>query len=98
MTEQKKKSGRVYMLTEIALMSAVFCVLAPIAMPVPFSPVPITFGTLVLYLTAMILGRKKAVISVAIYLLIGLAGLPVFSGFTAGFTRSEEHTSELQSR
>jgi len=87
----RKRKGtnrrRVYALTEIALMSAVFCVLAPISMPIPFSPVPITFGTFVLYLTATVLGYKKGSISVAVYLLIGLAGLPVFSGFTAGFTK-----------
>lgn len=87
----RKREGtnrrRVYALTEIALMSAVFCVLAPISMPIPFSPVPITFGTFVLYLTATVLGYKKGSISVAVYLLIGLAGLPVFSGFTAGFTK-----------
>lgn len=82
-----RKRSRVYTLTEIALMSGVFCVLAPIAMPVPFSPVPITFGTFVLYLTAAVLGCRKGAISVAVYLLIGLAGLPVFSGFTAGFTK-----------
>ena len=82
-----KKQRRVYVLTEIALMSAVFCVLAPISMPVPFSPVPVTFGTFVLYLTAVLLGRRKGTMSVVIYLFIGLAGLPVFSGFTAGFTK-----------
>lgn len=81
------KNKRVYELTEIALMSGVFCVLAPVAMPIPFSPVPITFGTFILYLTAAVLGCRKGVISVAVYLLIGLAGLPVFSGFTAGFTK-----------
>ena len=85
--ERGKKRRSVYALTEIALMSAVFCVLAPIAMPVPFSPVPITFGTFVLYLTAMLLGARRGTISVVLYLLIGLAGLPVFSGFTAGFTK-----------
>ncbi|MBE5952251.1 MAG: biotin transporter BioY [Lachnospiraceae bacterium] len=82
-----RKGNRIHDLAQIALMSAIFCVLAPIAMPVPFSPVPITFGTLVLYLTGTVLGAKKGAASVGIYLLIGLAGLPVFSGFTAGFTK-----------
>ena len=68
-------------------MSAVFCVLAPIAMPVPFSPVPIPFGTFFLYVTSAVFGCRRGCISVAVYLLIGLAGLPVFSGFTAGFTK-----------
>ena len=84
---QGSRRRRVYAMTEIALTSAVFCVLAPIAMPIPFSPVPITFGTFVLYLTAVLLGYRKGTVSVFLYLLIGLAGLPVFSGFTAGFTK-----------
>jgi len=37
-----------------------------------------------LYLSSYILGRKRSVISCGIYLLIGLVGLPVFSGFTGG--------------
>ncbi len=81
------KSKKTLRMAEIALMSAVLCVLAPIAMPVPFSPVPITFGTFAVYLTATVLGKKFGTISVAVYLLIGLAGLPVFSGFSAGFTK-----------
>lgn len=84
---QGSRRRRVYAMTEIALTSAVFCVLAPIAMPIPFSPVPITFGTFVLYLTAALLGCRRGTASVLLYLLIGLAGLPVFSGFTAGFTK-----------
>lgn len=85
-TNEKRRS-KVHDLVQIGLLSAVFCVLAPIAMPVPLSPVPITFGTFVLYLTAVVLGKKKGTISVMVYLLIGLAGLPVFSGFSAGFTK-----------
>ena len=71
-------------LTKIALMAALLCVISPFAITFPFSPVPISLATLMLYLCIYILGRCDAVISCAIYLLIGLVGIPVFSGFTGG--------------
>ena len=43
-----------------------------------------SFATLMLYLSVYILGKKYATISCGIYLLIGLVGIPVFSGFTGG--------------
>ena len=74
-------------MAEIALMSAVLCVIAPVAVPLPFSPVPLTLATLAVYLAAAVLGPKKGAISVLIYLLMGMAGLPVFSGFSGGIGR-----------
>lgn len=65
-----------------AVMTALICVVAPISIPV--GPIPVSLATLALYFTVYILGTKKAVTAVILYLLIGLAGLPVFSGFSAG--------------
>ena len=66
----------------IAVMTAVTCVLAPLS--VPIGPVPISLTNLVIYFSLFILGTKKGTISYLIYLLIGLVGIPVFSGFTSG--------------
>ena len=66
----------------IAVMTAVTCVLAPLS--VPIGPVPISLTNLVIYFSLFILGTKKGTISYLIYLLLGLVGLPVFSGFTGG--------------
>ena len=74
-------------LTRIALMAAVLCVLAPISIPVPVSPVSLTLATLAIYLMAYILKPKQAVMAVGLYLLLGAAGLPVFSGYMAGISR-----------
>ncbi|MDD2190319.1 MAG: biotin transporter BioY [Eubacteriales bacterium] len=71
-------------LTLIALMTAVMCILGPLSILIPVSPVPITFANLGIYLTVMLLGMKKGTISCLLYLLIGFAGLPVFSFFTGG--------------
>ena len=69
-----------------ALMSALLCVMAPWAIPVPFSPVPVTFATFILYLTVFLLTKKQAVCACLVYLAAGMAGLPVFAGFTGGFS------------
>ena len=66
------------------LMAAVICILGPLSIPLPFSPVPISLTNFVIYFTIYIVGMKLGVVSYFIYLLIGLVGLPVFSGFSSG--------------
>lgn len=66
----------------MALFAAVTCVLAPLA--VPIGPVPISLTNLVIYFSIFILGWQRATITYLVYLLIGMAGLPVFSGFESG--------------
>ena len=69
----------------IGLMTALTRVLGPLAIPLPFSPVPISFTNLAVYLAVYVLGMKAGAVSYLVYLLLGMAGLPVFSGFTGGF-------------
>ena len=83
MAETKRSS--VYQLAMCAVMAAVLCVLGPLA--VPIGPVPITCGTLGIYLTAYLLGGKWAAVSTLVYLLVGLVGAPVFSGYMGGISR-----------
>lgn len=79
-TTTKKLSTRKLVL--IALMTAITCIFAPMAIPV--SPVPISLTNLVIMISIYVLGFKDATISYIVYLLLGLVGLPVFSGFTGG--------------
>lgn len=72
----------------IALMTAITCILAPFSIPIPFSPVPISLTNLVLYISIFILGYKFATISYLVYLLLGIVGLPIFSGFTGGIGKA----------
>lgn len=68
----------------IGLMTAITCILGPLSIPLPFSPVPISLTNLAIYFTIYVLGMKKGSISYLIYLLIGFVGLPVFSAFSSG--------------
>lgn len=68
----------------IAMVTAITCILAPFSIPIPISPVPISLTNLVLLIGIYVLGWKDATVSFLIYLLIGAAGLPVFSGFAGG--------------
>ncbi len=78
------KSQKTIQLVQIAMMSAVLCVVAPFTIPVPVSPVPLSLATVAVYLAGVLLGAKKGTGCVIIYLLLGMVGLPVFSGFSGG--------------
>ena len=67
-------------------MTAITCILAPLSIPLPFSPVPISLTNLVIFISVFILGMKDATISFLIYLLLGAVGLPVFASFHAGLS------------
>lgn len=51
---------------------------------VPLGPVPFTLQTFFVILAGFLLGAKWGFVSIALYLLLGSAGLPVFSGGAAG--------------
>ena len=71
-------------LVMIAMVTAITCILAPFAIPIPISPVPISLTNLVLLISIYVLGWKDAAVSYLVYLLLGALGLPVFSGFAGG--------------
>ena len=62
--------------------AAVICVFSPFTIPI--GAVPISLATFAVYLAAAVLGTKKGTFAVLIYILIGMAGVPVFSGFAGG--------------
>lgn len=59
--------------------SAIIALAAQIAIPVPFSLVPLTMQPLAVLLVGVVLGSKRGAAAAALYLLEGAAGLPVFS-------------------
>ena len=66
-----------------AMFTAVLAVLSQISIPLP-GGVPITLQTFAVAFLAVNLGPKYGTLSVLIYLLIGAAGIPVFSGLRGG--------------
>ena len=77
-------TGKTKTMALIGVMAAVTCILGPLSLAIPVSPVPISLTNLAVYFAIYVLGMKRGTISYCIYLLIGLAGLPVFAAFTAG--------------
>ncbi len=67
-----------------ALFAAIVAILAQISIPLPFSPVPITGQTFGVFLAGAILGSRLGALSLLVYVLLGAAGLPVFSKFGGG--------------
>jgi biotin transport system substrate-specific component len=55
--------------------------LAQVKLPLPFTPVPFTGSVLAVLLLGGLLGPRLAPAAVLQYLLLGVAGLPVFAGF-----------------
>ena len=55
-----------------------------VRIPLPFSPVPITLQTFFVLLSAALLGSNLGTISQLSYLLLGVLGLPIFSGAGSG--------------
>lgn len=79
---QIQRSRAIYGLTATAAGAAALAVLAPWSLPL--GPVPVSLCTLMIYLAAWVLPGGRGVAAVVVYVLLGTAGLPVFSGFLGG--------------
>ena len=75
---------RAIFLARCALFSALMCICAWISVPLGNSS--FTMQSFALLLALFVLGGKGATVSVAVYLLLGAVGLPVFSGFRGGIS------------
>lgn len=71
-------------LSVISIFVAVTAVLAQIAIPLPFTPMPISFGLVAVYITGILLKPKHAIIAQVCYLTLGAVGAPVFGNFRGG--------------
>lgn len=68
----------------IAMMTALIAVCSWIT--IPFGDVPFTMQTFAVFVAVGLLGWKRSTLSVIVYILIGVAGAPVFSGFRGGIS------------
>ena len=58
---------------------------AQVAIPLPFTPVPLTLQTFAVLLVGASLGSLRGVLSMLLYLVAGVMGVPWFSQFESGF-------------
>ncbi|GHE35664.1 biotin biosynthesis protein BioY [Streptosporangium violaceochromogenes] len=58
---------------------------AQLSFPIPGSPVPVSGQTFAVVLVGAALGMNRAVLSMALYMLVGVAGVPWFAGGASGF-------------
>lgn len=65
-----------------SMMAALMAVCAWLSVPIP--PISVTMQTFGVFLSLGVLGGKRGTASILLYLLLGLVGLPVFSGFRGG--------------
>ena len=78
----KSKNKTAFLIAVIALFAAIICV--GCIMRIPLGPVPIVLQNAFCVLTGVILGSYLGGAPTALFLLAGLAGLPVYSGGTSG--------------
>ena len=73
--------GLAWEILRIAAANLLLILCAQLAIPLPWTPVPITGQTFGVMLVAVLLGSHRAAIALVLYLLEGAAGLPVFQPY-----------------
>ena len=82
-----RRVGLLYDAMLVMVASAFIALLAQVAIPLPFSPVPITGQTFAVLLVGALLGGVRGSLAISLYLMEGTIGLPVFAGGGAGLAR-----------
>ncbi len=70
-------------LVYIALFAVLIVVCSWISVPTPMG-IPVTLQTFAIFLSLGLLGGRRGTASLIVYILLGVVGLPVFSGFRGG--------------
>jgi biotin transport system substrate-specific component len=83
----EKHQALAYDLLLILGISLLIGLSAQVAIPLPFSPVPITGQTLMVLLAGATLGSKRGSLCLLAYLTEGLTGLPVFAAGASGLSQ-----------
>jgi biotin transport system substrate-specific component len=74
--------------TRDLIITALFTALTAVSgfISIPLGPVPLTLQTLFVVLSGLLLGGKLGALSQITYVILGLIGLPIFSGGSGGLT------------
>ena len=84
MTEGKKVFS-VYNSVLIAIFIALITICSWISITI--GEIPYTLQTFAIFLVGGLLGAKRGTITVVLYILLGIIGVPVFYGFTSGIVK-----------
>ncbi|MGL5085381.1 MAG: biotin transporter BioY [Clostridium sp.] len=71
-------------ITLVGMCAALMAIFSQLSIPLPFTTVPVTMQTFGLIIISIVLGRKLGTLSIIIWVLIGVIGIPVFAGFSGG--------------
>jgi len=85
MLNQQQETTNLRMTVYCALFTALIIIGAYISIPIPVGPVPIVLADFFVMLAGLFLGGKYGLLSVALYLGLGILGMPVFSSGASGF-------------
>ena len=77
----KSNHKRIINIVHISLFAILLSICSMITIPMA---VPITLQTFGVFVTCLLIGGKRATLSIIIWILLGIIGLPVFSGFKSG--------------
>lgn len=80
----KKDREKIYSMAKIAICVSVLSLMSYFVIPLPMTPVVLSFQTVAVGLTALVLSPLQSAWAMVLYLTMGAVGLPVFSGGTAG--------------
>jgi len=69
----------------VATFAALVAVCSLVSAPIVVGGVPITLQTFAVLLAGVVLGARRAFLAIALYIVVGLVGVPVFAGATGGF-------------
>ncbi|MCJ1909895.1 biotin transporter BioY [Planococcus ruber] len=83
-TSRTANHSKTLHLIHIAMFSALMAIGANISAFLIIGGVPITLQTFFAILAGILLGSRMGAISMVVYAFIGLAGVPVFAGFSGG--------------
>ena len=73
--------GKTYDMAYIAVFTVLIAVCSWISIP---TAIPFTLQTFAVFLAVEVLGGRRGTLAVALYVLLGAIGVPVFAGFTGG--------------
>lgn len=79
---ETRTGSSVYSQTMTGVMAALIAAVSPFAITI--GPIPLSFCTLMLYLTPYVLGWRRSAGATLIFILLGVVGMPVFTGFQGG--------------